>query len=81
MKVAEKSPASRRTLTLNEQSLNLIEQMRQGKPKSVFVQSLLQAEAERRALGAFYTQAVAAYTPEVIAETIALNAQYPIHEK
>ncbi len=80
MKVAKKSLLSRRTLTLTEPSFALIEQMRQDKPKSVFVESLLKAEAERRAERQFYAQAVAAYTPEVSEETFALNAEYPIHE-
>lgn len=80
MKVAAKSPVNRRTLTLSESSFALIEQMRQDKPKSVFVEKLLQAEAERRAERQFYAQAVAAYTSEITDQTHALNADYPIDE-
>lgn len=81
MKVAKKSPKNpRRTLTLNDSSVQLVERLRDGKPKSVFIGELLAAEAERRKKQKFYASAVAAYTPEVAKETLTINAQYPISE-
>lgn len=81
MKVAKKSPKYlRRTLTLNEASIKLIEKLRGNKPKSVFIGELLDAEARKRERTAFYAAAAAAYTPEVAKETLALNAQFPISE-
>lgn len=81
MKVAEKSPKiARRTLTLNEASTKLVEELRGSKPKSVFIGELLNAEARRRAKQKFYESAAAAYTPEIARETLALNAQFPISE-
>lgn len=81
MKVAKKSPKSpRRTLTLNEASTKLVEELRGKKPKSVFIGELLDAEAKRRAERKFYAAAAAAYTPEVARETLAINAQFPISE-
>jgi hypothetical protein len=81
MKVVKKSPKNqRRTLTLNEASIKLVERMRGEKPKSVFIGELVAAEAERRKKQTFYASAVAAYTPDVARETLALNAQFPISE-
>jgi hypothetical protein len=82
MKVAKKSPkAIRKTLTLNESSLRLVEKLRGDKPKSVFIGELLDAEARRRQRKEFYAAAAAAYTPEVAKETLRLNEQLPISEK
>lgn len=81
MKVAKKSQKNlRRTLTLNEASIRLVERMRGEKPKSVFIGELVAAEAERRNKQKFYAAAVAAYTPEVARETLEINAQFPISE-
>jgi len=81
MKVAKKSQKNpRRTLTLNEASTKLVEELRGGKPKSVFIGELLDAEAKWRAKRKFYAAATAAYTPEVARETLAINAQFPISE-
>ena len=81
MKVAKKSQKNpRRTLTLNEASTKLVEELREGKPKSVFIGDLLDTEAKRRAKRKFYAAAAAAYTPEVARETLAINAQFPISE-
>jgi len=81
MKVAKKSPKNpRRTLTLNEASIKLVEKLRGKKPKSVFISELLEAEARRLEKSKFYAAAAAAYTPEVARETLAINAQFPISE-
>jgi len=81
MKVVQKSPKNvRRTLTLNEASTKLVEKLRGDKPKSVFIGELLEAEARKRERTKFYAAAAAAYTPEVVRETLALNAQFPISE-
>ncbi len=81
MKVANKSPKNqRRTLTLNEASTKLVEELRGEMPKSVFIGELLDAESRRRVKERFYAAAAAAYTPEVAKETLALNALYPVSE-
>jgi hypothetical protein len=82
MKVAKKSSGNlRKTLTLNESSVMLVEELRDGKPKSVFIGELLDAESRRRQQKEFYAAATAAYTPEVAKETLRLNEQFPISEK
>ena len=81
MKVVKKSQKNlRRTLTLNEASIQLVERLRGEKPKSVFIGELVAAEAERRKKQTFYASAVAAYTPDIARETLAINAQFPISE-
>jgi hypothetical protein len=82
MKVAKKSPGNlRRTLTLNEESVRLVEELRGDKPKSAFIGELLDAEARRRQKREFYAAAAAAYTPEVAKETLRINAEFPISEE
>lgn len=82
MGVAKKSSKSlRKTLTLNESSVKLVEELRGDRPKSVFIGELLDAEARRRKQKEFYAAAAAAYTPEVAKETLKLNKQFPISEK
>ncbi len=82
MKVAKKSSGNlRKTLTLNEASVRLVEKLRGDKPKSVFIGELLDAEARRRQQKEFYAAAAAAYTPEVAEETLMLNEEFPISEK
>ncbi|MEP2776819.1 MAG: hypothetical protein ABJQ29_11535 [Luteolibacter sp.] len=82
MKVAKKSSENlRRTITLNESSVRLVEKLRGKKTKSAFIAELLDDEARRRQQKEFYTAAIAAYTPEVAKETLRLNEEYPISEK
>ncbi len=82
MKVAGKSSKNlRKTLTLNESSVMLVEKLRGDKPKSVFIGELLDAEAHRRQQKEFYAAAAAAYTPEVAKETLRLNEEFLISEK
>jgi hypothetical protein len=77
MKVAKKSPRSRQTLTLSRPSLEILELLRGGLPKSVFLHELLEKEKLRREREIFYREAVAAYTPEVRRETLELNEATP----
>jgi hypothetical protein len=81
MKVVKKSPASRHTLTLPARAMALLDEMRGKTPKSRYVERLLESEAEQRKRKIFYARAVAAYTPEVCRETLALNAEYPVHDE
>ncbi|MFZ4682966.1 MAG: hypothetical protein ACOYMS_10720 [Terrimicrobiaceae bacterium] len=81
MKVAKKSPVSRQTLTLPAPAIRLLDSLRDDTPKSTFLHHLLEGEARRRERRHFYQQAVAAYTPEVCEQTLALNAEYPVHEE
>ena len=77
MKVAKKSPRSRHTLTLSRPSLEILELLRGGLPKSVFLHELLVKEKMRSDREVFYRDAVAAYTPEVRRETLELNEETP----
>lgn len=78
MKVAYKSPALRRTLTLTRSAFGMLDSMRGDKPKSLFVEELLTKEKTRREREAFYRAAVASYTPDVRSETLKLNEEAPI---
>jgi len=78
MKVAQKSPASRQTLTLTRSAFGMLDSMRGETPKSVFVEELLAKEKRRREREAFYRTAVASYTPDVRLETLKLNEETPI---
>ena len=80
MKVVKKSPQSRQTLTLPGPAIRLLDELRADTPKSTFLCQLLDTEARRREQRRFYLEAAAAYTPKVCEETLALNAEYPVHE-
>jgi hypothetical protein len=77
MKVAKKSSQSRQTLTLSRPAFEILDRLRGGLPKSVFVQSLLEKEKLRREREVFYRDAVAAYTPKACEETLELNEATP----
>ena len=77
MKIAKKSPQSRQTLTLSRLAFDILDMLRGGLPKSVFVQELLEKEKLRREREVFYRDAVAAYTPDVCRETLELNEATP----
>jgi hypothetical protein len=55
-------------------AFEMIDRMRQGKPRSLFVESLLEAESAERSRRDFYEAAVSAYAPAVAAEILWLNA-------
>jgi hypothetical protein len=78
MKVAGKSPASRRTLTLTRNAFGILDSLRGEVPKSVFVERLLAKEQKQREREAFYRAAVASYSPEVRLETLKVNEEIPI---
>ena len=78
MIVASKSPKSRQTLTLTRSAFGVLDSLRGGMPKSVFVEELLSKEKRRREREAFYRTAVASYTPDVRVETLKLNEELPI---
>ena len=78
MKVAQKSPPPRQTLTLTRSAFGMLDSMRGEMPKSVFVEELLAKEKRRREREAFYQTAVASYTPDVRLETLKLNEETPI---
>lgn len=79
MKVAKKSPLSRRTITLPVGSLALIDELRGSESKSAYLERLLAREKERIEEDEFVAAVNAAYTPEVCAETLRVNEEYPIH--
>ena len=78
MKVASKSPSSRQTLTLTRSAFGILDSLRGGAPKSVFVEELLTKEKKRRERETFYRTAVASYTPDVRLETLTINEETPI---
>ena len=78
MKVAQKSPNSRQTLTLTRSAFGILDSLRGEMPKSVFVEELLAKEKKRHEREAFYRTAVTAYTPKVREETLKLNEEIPI---
>lgn len=78
MRVAAKSPKSRRTLTLSRNAFGMLDSLRGEVPKSVFVEELLAKEKRRHEREAFYRTAVTAYTPKVREETLKLNEETPI---
>jgi hypothetical protein len=81
MKVAQKSLAERRTLTLPARSLVLLDQLRGRMAKSVYLESLLERERARIEEERFFTSANSAYTPAVCEETLRVNKEFPIHER
>ena len=88
MKVAKKSPlkspprtASRATLTLPAATYRQIEELRGDEPRSAWIQKVVENEARRRERENFAEQLRAEYTPAVTRETLALNREFPIHEK
>jgi hypothetical protein len=78
MKVAKKSPASRRTLTLSGSAFEMLEDLCGSMPKSVYVQNLIVKQKQSMERADFYRQAVAAYTPDVRKETLELNEATPV---
>lgn len=81
MKVASKSPQNRRTLTLAPGAVILLDRLRGGMPKSVFLERLLESEQRRREQESFYEAANAAYTPAICEETLKINEEFPVHDK
>ena len=87
MKVATKSPLSRRkvvparaTLTLPMETYRLVDELRGGEARSVFLESLIRQEHDRRERDAWLAKGRAQYTPEVCRRTLELNAMFPVHE-
>jgi hypothetical protein len=78
MKVAQKSSASRQTLTITRSAFDILDRLRGETPKSIFIQNLIEKEKRRREREAFYQSVLAAYTPEVCLETLELNEAIPI---
>jgi hypothetical protein len=64
MKAANKSPSRRKTITLPRSAFDILDDLRK--------------EKRRREPEIFYQKAVAAYTPEVQAETLELNEATPL---
>jgi len=83
MKVAKKSPENRSiavpariTLTLPIETYRLIDELRGNEPRSVFLESLVQQERERRERDRWLAKGRAQYTPEVCRRTLELNAMF-----
>ena len=80
MKVACKSPAKRRTLTLPTQTFSLLDRLRERQSRSAYLESLLKREDRRLEQEQFCAAVTAAYTPKVCEETLRLNQELPVHE-
>ena len=69
----------RATLTLPKEACGIIDELRGTLRRSAFVQKLVAREKKRVEREAFIAAVNAACTPEVIAETLRVNAEFPIH--
>jgi hypothetical protein len=81
MKVAKKSPFKRRTLTLPVAAFSLLDRLREGAPRSAYLERLLEREFRRLELERFHAEVNAAYTAEVCEETLRVNEEFPVHEE
>lgn len=87
MKVAKKSPAKRAvaydraTLTLTGDVYRKIDALRGSQARSAWVQELVEREERRRARDQFAETLRAQYTEKVCRETLALNDQFPVHDR
>lgn len=88
MKVAKKSPPKvlrasprRATLTLTAEIYGKIDQLRGGQSRSAWVQRLVENEEQRRERDHLAQKLNEEYTATVARETLALNQEFPIHEK
>ena len=80
MKVAKKSPPSRRTLTLPIAAFPLLDRLRGERSRSAYVEGLLKREHARTEQERFQAEVNAAYTAEVCEETLRVNDEFPVHE-
>jgi hypothetical protein len=81
MKVARKSPAKRRTLTLPFGAFSLLDRLRGEAPRSAYLEGLLEREYGRIEQERFHAEVNAAYTREVCEETLLVNEEFPVHEE
>jgi predicted CopG family antitoxin len=88
MKVAKKSPRRstmasprRATLTLTAETYDKIDQLRGEQSRSAWIRRLVENEAQRRERDQFAQRLKEEYTTPVVRETLALNREFPIHEK
>jgi hypothetical protein len=83
MKVAKKSPStsSRATLTLAAETYAKIDQLRGEQSRSAWVQRLVESEEQRRDRERLAQKLSQEYTAAVARETLALNREFPVHEK
>ncbi len=81
MKVAEKSPIKRRTLTLPFTAFTLLDRLRGEAPRSAYLEGLLEREYGRIEQERFHAKVNAAYTLEVCEETLRVNEEFPVHEE
>jgi hypothetical protein len=87
MKVAKQSPvvqaksrpSSRNTLTLPVETYRTIDELRGDQSRSAYVQAVIEREKRRRDRAEFIAKVNAEYTPEVCAQALRINRQYPIH--
>jgi predicted RNA-binding protein YlxR (DUF448 family) len=88
MKVANKSlcraPSTsprRATLTLTAETYGKIDQLRGTQSRSAWIQRLVENEEQRRERERFAQKLKEEYTTAVVRETLALNREFPIHDK
>ena len=87
MKVAKKSPPSRRTagssrvtVTLPLETYQLLDRLRGDAPRSAFIDTLVERERLRLDEEEWLAKGRAQYTPEVCRRTLEIHAAFPIHE-
>lgn len=88
MKVAKKSPRRaseapprRATLTLPVETYGKIDRLRGEKSRSAWIQRLIETEEERRERELLRQTLNEEYSAAVVRETLALNEEFPIHDK
>ncbi len=88
MKVAKKSPRRspippqrRATLTLSGDTYRKIDQLRGEQPRSAWIQRLVEREEQHHERERLAQTLRDQYTPAVTRETLALNKEFPVHEK
>ena len=88
MKVAKKSPRRspgatprRATLTLSGETYCKIDGLRGEQSRSAWIHQLVEREEQRHERERFAQKLREQYTAAVTRETLALNKEFPVHEK
>ena len=88
MRVAKKSPLAARnqstgraTVTLPRDTYEKIDELRGSQPRSAWLRQLVDREEKRREHDRLASLVRKQYTPAVVKETLAVNEEFPIHDK
>lgn len=87
MKIAKKSPAKtppspdRATVTLSGDAYRKMDQLRGKLARSAWLDRLIEREAQHQERERLAQTLREEYTPAVTRETLAVNQEFPVHEK